>query len=251
MRGSRTFPRPVSLQTCPSCSQKRGDGLRCPSASQALPQPFRPGSVRGEAVPSLSNQVAPLSSRLVLIIPPDWCKGTTTLSLGGFNPFTEGEQGKMGLSGGCTSLVLCSPVEGKGAGLNQGVFLHGEPVRADSPSLPGASQLQVAPKALGREERGRARHICRIWEPALQAAGRDGPHPSTSILIPPPLQSWGPRANPLCPPKPGGNSEPSSPRRGWGTPGSPLPRSHMGEEPEQPPPCIPPAACQHSLRSRG
>lgn len=53
--------------------------------------------MRGKAVQSLSNQVAPLRSSLVLIIPPDGCKGTTTPSLGGFNPFEEGEQRRMGV----------------------------------------------------------------------------------------------------------------------------------------------------------
>ena len=178
--------------------------------------------MRGEAVQTLSNQVARLSSNLVPIIPPHGCKGTTAPSLGGFNPFEEGEQGRMGA---VWRLHLSPPSPARpgmwkaklGLGLNTGVSgaLHGESGKADpttaSWSLPGPSQLQVAPKALGREERGRTRRICRIWEPALQAAGRDGPHPSTSILIPLPLQSWGPHTNPPCPAKPGGHLEPSLP----------------------------------------
>lgn len=52
--------------------------------------------MRGEAVQTLSNQVAPLSSNLVPIIPPDGCKGTRAPSLGEFNPFEEGEWGRTG-----------------------------------------------------------------------------------------------------------------------------------------------------------
>ena len=51
--------------------------------------------MRDEAAQTLSNQVAQLSSNLVPIIPPDRCK-VTTPSLGGFNPFEEGEQERMG-----------------------------------------------------------------------------------------------------------------------------------------------------------
>lgn len=246
MRGSRKFPTLVFLQTCPSCSQNRGDRLRCPSASWALPRLFRPGSMRDEAVQTLSNQVAPLRSSLLPIIPPDECKGTTTPSLGGFNPF---EQGRMGLEAASEPSISSGARDAEGeAGLKQGVsrVLHGESGKADLPmvarSRPGHSQLQVAPKALGREKRGKNK----VQLQSLGAAGRDGPPPSTSILIPPPLQSWGPHANPPWPPKPRGAAGafliPKRTGESCHTPAWTRNRSSL---------CILPVVCQHRPRSRG